>query len=210
MHKPDLKTLPNEFTAQYRKNLCLRLAGTLAFTAAADVFCLMYDFESVKNVGGARLMVFGIAFVLACLFFRLHLIFRKSWMGTIIEIKPKHSRRVKLQASTNLRNRLIVDLLIDRGEEEPFRFELWDEGMDKKGGRTEDGSHESFPVNKFLDQAPYKVGDKLIYLRGMKFPMRVGVVTEGMFDVLFVCPYCGEINKAERETCYHCGKILVK
>jgi len=210
MHKPDMKNLPREFVSQYRKNIAVRLIGTLVFTAAAGVFCLLYDFGGVKNVGGARLMVFAVAFALACLFFRLHLIFKPSWMGKITDIVPKHSRRVKLQASTNLRNRLIVDLLIDRGEEEPFRFELWDEGMDKRGGRTEDGSHESFPVNKFLDQAPYKVDDTVVYLRGMKFPMRVGVVTEGMFDVLFVCPYCGEINKAERENCYHCGRILVK
>ena len=210
MRKPDMNQLPREFVSQYRKNIAIRLIGTAVITAAAAVFCLMYDFGSVKNVGGARLMVFAIAFVLACLIFRLHLIFKSPWMGEITDIVPKHSRRVKVQASTNLRNRLIVDLLIDRGEEEPFTFELWDEGMDRRGGRTEDGSHESFPVNKFLDQAPYKVGDTLIYLRGMKYPMRCGVTVEGMFDVLFVCPYCGEINKAERENCYHCGKILVK
>lgn len=210
MHKPDMKNLPREFVSQYRKNIALRLAGTLVFTAAAGVFCLLYDFGSVRNVGGARLMVFAIAFAMACLIFRLHLIFQKSWMGEIAEIVPKRAKRVKLQASTNLRTRLIVDLVIDRGEEEPFCFELWDEGMEHKGQRTEDGSSESFPVNKFLDQAPYKVGDTLIYLRGMRYPMRYGVVTEGMFDVLFVCPYCGEINKAERENCYHCGKILVK
>ena len=210
MKKPDLNQLPREFVSQYRKNIALRLAGTVVFAAAAAVFCLLYDFGSVKNVGGARLMVFALAFAAACLILRLHLLFRTSWMGVITDIVPKHSRRVKLQASSNLRNRLIVDLIIDRGEEEPFTFELWDEGMDRRGGRTEDGSAEEFPVNKFLDQAPYKVDDTLIYLRGMKFPIRYGVTTEGMFDVLFVCPYCGEINKAERETCYHCGKILVK
>ncbi len=210
MHKPDLKNLPREFVSQYRKIIALRLAGTLAITAAAGVFCLMYDFGGVQNVGSARLMVFAIAFALSCLIFRLHLIFRKSWMGEVVDIIPKRSKRVKLQATNTLRTRLIVDLMIDRGEEEPFRFELWDEGMEHKGQRTEDGAAEGFPPNKFLDQAPYKVGDTVIYLRGMKYPMRFGVVTEGMFDVLFVCPYCGEINKAERENCYHCGRILVK
>lgn len=210
MHKPDLKQLPQEFVAQYRKNIALRLAGTGILAIAAGVFCIMYDFGDVRNVGGARFMVFLIAYAAACLIFKLHLIFKPAWMGTITEIIPKRAKRVKLQASTNLRTRLIVDLVIDRGEEEPFRFELWDEGMEHKGQRTEDGTSESFPDNKFLSQAPYKVGDTVICLRGMKYPMRVNVVTDGMFDVLFVCPYCGEINKAERETCYHCGKVLVK
>ncbi len=210
MHKPDLKNLPRDFISQYRKNIVLRLVGTAVFASAAAVFCLLYDFGGVRNVGGARLMVSAAAFAAACLVFRLHLLFKPSWMGKITEIRTKHSRRVKLQASTNLRNRLIVELTIDRGEEEPFCYELWDEGMDRQGQRTEDGSSEEFPVNKFLDQAPYKVDDTLIYLRGMKFPMRYGVKTEGMFDVLFVCPYCGEINKAERENCYRCGKILIK
>ncbi|MBQ8511113.1 MAG: hypothetical protein IJ497_00740 [Clostridia bacterium] len=210
MRKPDLSTLPREFVSQYRKNIALRLAGTGILAIAAGVFCFLYDFGDVRNVGGARFMVFLIAYAMSCLIFRLHLIFKPSWMGEIIEIIPKRAKRVKLQASTNLRTRLIVDLIIDRGEEEPFRFELWDEGMEHKGVRTEDGVAESFPENKFLSQAPYKTGDTVIYLRGMKYPMRCGVKTEGMFDVLFVCPYCGEINKAERETCYHCGKVMVK
>lgn len=210
MRKPNLRELPGEFVSQYRKNLAVRLGGTAGITAAAAVFCFMYDFGGVKNVAGARLMVLAVAFAAACLFFKLHLFFHTSWMGEINDIIPKHAMRVKVQASENLRKRLIVDLQIDRGEEEPYRFELWDEGMDHKGSRTEDGSHESFPENKFLTQAPYKVGDTVVYLRGMKYPMRIGVETEGMFDVLFVCPYCGEINKMERENCYHCGKYLVK
>lgn len=212
MRKPDSSLkLPEKFRKQYRKNIIIRTTGSLVLLAIAAVLCCVIDFSATRYPEMGMILIVGAAFVLSCLIFRFQLIlFKPSWVGIVREIVAKKERRMKVQASTNLRNRIIVHLYIDRGEAELYDHELWHEGMEHSGVRTEDGASESLPENKFLTEAPYKVDDTLIYLRGMRYPFRYGVLTEGMFDVRFVCPFCGEINKSERETCYHCNRTLVK
>lgn len=212
MRKPDSSLrLPEKFREQYRKNITIRTAGSLILLAAAAVLCFVIDFSASRYPEMGMVLIVAAAFVLSCLFFRFDLIlFKPSWVGIVREIVAKKERRMKVQASTNLRNRIIVHLYIDRGEAELYDHELWHEGMEHAGARTEDGTSESLPENKFLTEAPYKVDDTLIYLRGMRYPFRYGVLKEGMFDVRFVCPFCGEINKDDRDTCYHCGRDLVK
>ncbi|MBQ4354729.1 MAG: hypothetical protein IJC71_07525 [Clostridia bacterium] len=212
MRKPDTSLhLPESFRKQYRKNIAVRLFGSAVLIGIGVLLCSTADFSGLKYPQAGSVFIIFIAYVLACLFFRLqNILFKPSWMGTIEKIVPKRERRVKVQASTNLRRRMIVHLYIDRGEGKLFDYELWHEDMEHAGERSEDGARESIPKNKFLEEAPYKVGDTVVYLRGMRYPFRCGVETEGMFDVRFVCPFCGEINKAESDTCYHCRRTMVK
>lgn len=212
MRKPDSSIkLSEKFRQQYRKNIAIRSIGSLILLAVSVVLCFVIDFSTTKYPEMGMMLIIFAAFVLSCLFFRIDLIlFKPSWVGIVTDISAKKERRMKIQAASMLRNRMIVHLYIYRGDADIYDLELWDEGMDHAGMRTSDGAMEVLPVNKFLDEAPYKVEDTLVYLRGMKYPFRYGVQTEGMFDVRFVCPYCGEINRDERENCYHCGRELVK
>lgn len=211
MRKPDSSLkLPKKFQEQYRKNILIRSFGSMVLIAVGTFLCTILDFSASKYPEAGMIFVVFAAFVLACLFFRFDLIlFKRSWIGEIKDITAKKERRVKVQAQSNLRNRLIVHLSVDSGGD-MIDYELWHEGAEHNGERTEDGAKEAIPDNKFYTFAPYKIDDTIVYLRGMKYPFRYNVKTEGMFDVLFVCPFCGEINKAERDDCYHCRRTLVK
>lgn len=212
MRKPDSTLgLPPKFIAQYRKNILVRSVGGVVLVAVGAFFCTVMDFFASKYPMTGRVLVLLGMFAVACLAFRLDLIlFKPSWMGVIRDIIPKKESRVKLQAISNLRVRLIVHLYIDRGEGRLYDYELWNEGMEHAGERTENGVKDFIPANKFYDEAPYKVGDVVVYLRGLRYPFRFGVDAEGMFDVRYVCPFCGEINKNDRKNCYRCGRELVK
>lgn len=212
MRKPDSSLkLPEKFLAQYRKNIIIRTVGSVIILALGAVLCTVIDFSASKYPQAGVALVLFAAFVLTCLIFRFDLIlFKPSWVGIIKNIIPKKEKRVKLHASYWMRDRMIVHLYIDRGEANLYDHELWHEGMEHSAKRTVDGTSGYIAPNKFQTEAPFKVDDVVVYLRGMKYPFRYGVLTEGMFDVRFVCPFCGEINKAERDDCYHCGRTLVK
>ncbi len=197
----DKLRLPQKFREQYRRNLLLRIIGSTVFIAAAAFLCTVIDFSGsrypVMGVG----MVIGIGVLLACIVFRLHtILFSTSWCGTITHIEAARKYRADFNQRGKPSLKLLVILTIDCGEKKPKIIELFPDS-DLHGVNSE---------NKFYTLAPYKTGDTLVYLRGMKYPFRYGVETEDMFDIHFVCPFCGDINKAERETCYTCGKILIK
>ena len=185
--------LPQKFREQYRRHIIFRLLGSLVLIAAAALLCTVIDFSGSRYPVMGIVMVLACGFVLACLIVGIHrILFRTSWSGTITDIDADYHIRTK---NRGLSKKFIVTLTIDCGGKEPKKFELLHE--DRNG------------ENKYYTEAPYKVGDTVVFLRGMKYPMRYGVATEDMLT-LFVCPYCGDINKAERDTCYKCGKYLVK
>lgn len=212
MTKPDKNLkLPGKFLEQYRKNIALRTAGSIALLGIGAFLCTVIDFSSSKYPEAGMAAVMFVFFYIGKLAFGFdRILFRRSWMGKIAEINATKERRVKVWAQSHTRKRLIVHLMVDRGEGSLYDCELWHEGTEHSGERTEEGAKEAIPENKYYTYAPFKVDDTIVYLRGMKYPFRYNVQTEGMFDVLFVCPYCGEINKADREDCYHCRRTLVK
>lgn len=185
--------LPQKFREQYRNQLAARLGGSAGILGAAALLCNVIDFSGSRYPAMGIVMVMACGFVLACLIVGIHrILFRTSWSGTITDIDADYHIRTK---NRGLSKKFIVTLTIDCGGKEPKKFELLHE--DRNG------------ENKYYTEAPYKVGDTVVFLRGMKYPLRYGVETEDMLT-LFVCPYCGDINKAERDTCYKCGKFLVK
>lgn len=186
--------LPQKFLEQYRKNLTLRILGSIFLLALSAALCTVIDFSKISYPVMGVVMVIACGFVLSCLFFRFHaILFKTSWSGTITDISAAYHIRSKNRGITK---KFIVTLTIDCAEKKPKKFELFHEDM--------------HGVNKYYHYAPYKIGDTVVFLRGMKYPMRYNVETKDILDVQFVCPYCGDINKADRDTCYSCGKILVK
>ncbi len=188
--------LPQKFWNQYKLHVALRLIGSAAFLLLCCILCFMLDLSHIKYPVMAVIMVFAVGIALACILFRLHtILFQKSWTGKITNIEAKN--KIKTGNKARPTRKFVVTLTIDRGDGIPFFFELMHE--DQHG------------ENKYYTEAPYKLDDTVIYLRGLKYPMRYHVGdTPEFFDPLFVCPYCGEINKADRETCYRCGKLIVK
>ena len=148
MRKPDSSLkLPKRFLEQYRKNILIRSLGSVVLLAVGAFLCTVLDFSASKYPEAGMIFVVFAAFVLACLFFRFDLIlFKRSWIGEIKDITAKKERRVKVQAQSNLRNRLIVHLTVDSGGD-TIDYELWHEGAEHSGERTEDGAKESIPDN---------------------------------------------------------------
>lgn len=193
--------LPQKFLEQYRKNIVLRLFSAIVLLGIAGVLCSVIDFSGTRYPVMGAVMVMACGFVLACMISGLNrILFRASWSGTITEIDAALKTKANINHRGRPSSKLIVTLTIDCGGKKPKIVELFPDS-DLHGSESE---------NRFYTEAPYKVGDTVVFLRGMKYPMRYGVETEDMFDIHFVCPYCGDINKAERDTCYKCGKFLVK
>ena len=188
--------LPQKFCEQYRKNIGMRISSAIVLLSAAGSLCAAIDFSETRYPVMGVDMVMACGFVLACLIARVHwILFRKSWSGTITDIDIGYKTKTKERGFTR---RLAVTLTVDTGEKKQRRIELLPKQYTKE--------------NLFQIHAPYKPGDTVVYLRGMKYPFRYDVdeARDEMFDGMFVCPYCGDINKAERDTCYTCGKILIK
>ncbi len=186
--------LPQKFLEQYRTNILLRTLASIAVIAVCAVLCTAIDFSKTKYpvMGGA--MMIAVGFAASCIVFRFHaILFHPTWSGIITDVDASFKVRTKERGFTH---KFIVTLTVDCGEKRPKKVELFDRYKPKE--------------NKFQEYAPYKVDDTVVYMRGMKYPMRVGVEQTDMFDVHFVCPFCGEINKAERDKCYRCERMLVK
>ncbi len=208
MYKPDLSRLQPEFVKQYRRNMLLRSVFSGILMLAAVVSCFFIDISGARYPVGAVTFIILIGYILACLLFRLDLIlFHPSWKGEILAI----TFRQELIGRNTVK---VGYLKIDRGEKKSYCFLLrnsYTAPLRRKVTYQNDeftgNGHTIY--NKFQVEAPYKLNDKLVYLRGMKYPMRTGVDTDGT-DAKLVCPYCGGISDADRNTCYHCGRILEK
>ena len=178
--------LPQKFREQYRKNIGMRISSTITLLTVSGVLCAAIDFSGTRYPVMGVVMVLACGFVLACLIAHVHwILFRKSWVGTLTDIDIDYKTKTK---EKGFKRKLVVTLTVDTGGKKPRQIEL-----------LPDYTGE----NKFQIHAPYKPGDTLVYLRGMKYPFRYDVdeAKDEMFDGMFVCPYCGDINKAESESC---------
>ena len=201
MKKPDFASLPASFREEYRRHILLRVLGSAVLFAAAAFLCTRLDFSGLRYPVMGIVMVFAVAAALACILFRLHaLLFKPSWQGTVTEVGAFERIR-----STGTRGqpgrRMMVEVTVDRGEKKPYVLALF------RADKIADGAAG---VNLFQTHAPYKEGDTLVYLRGLRYPARFGVTeTDELFEQEFVCPFCGDFYTMERKTCYRCGRTLL-
>ena len=196
MNKIDKKRIPEEFWQEYRKNITARCIGSAVLLAAAGVLCGVLDFSGLKYPAMGAVLVLAVGVVLACLIFKIHrILFKKSWMGTILEAGASNKYKSGNKGSPKLTS--TVTVTVDRGDSEPYSEDIVEKDREGK--------------NLYQLEAPYKVGDTVAYFRGMKRFVRLNVENpEGLFDPKFACAYCGHINGADRERCYGCGKFLIK
>ena len=69
-------------------------------------------------------------------------------------------------------------------------------------------SHEgSFEKNPFYTKMPYQTGDKLIFLRGLRYPMRMEPEDYELQNV--VCPYCGDCFSIRTTICPRCKRKMI-
>lgn len=194
----DIRTkLPREFISEYRKNIALRCLGSLVVLALSGFICTLIDFSDHKYPAMGVFFVIAVGFAADALVFGLHrILFQPSWSGEITGIEAGYKVKTK---NKGFEKRMIVTVQIKKDSGKMYTAELF---------RAYEKNTEK---NAFQVYAPYKVGDRVVYLRGMKFFARYEVKnTEELSLPMFVCPYCGDINAAEREKCYSCGKILLK
>lgn len=195
MNKIENVTLPDGFRKEYRRHLTLRILGTLGLFLGAALIAWKGDFSTFRYPVGGRFLLLALAVLLALLIFRIHtILFCSSWMGEITDIR--------------------AEMKIVRGHKAlPTRKMVVTVTVQKKNGKryTKDLVREDHEKNNLYQiHAPFKVGDRVLYLRGLRCFARYGVENaEELLDPKFVCPYCGEINGLERERCYSCGKIQI-
>ena len=200
MRKPDFKSLPRAFRADYAKFAATRLALSAVLLAAGAAACVFTDFSGMKYPAMGRVLYIAAALALDCVLFGLHRFFRPSWEGTVLSVGAGY-KVVSGQKGRPVK-RVIVELEIDRGGKKPLRLGLYREDRHAVGEQH---------INVYQTEAPYKEGDTLIWLRGTKVPARIGVKDAGeLLDPKFVCAFCGEVNGLKRERCGECGKTILR
>ncbi len=194
--------LPREFLEDYRRDIAMRVFGSLAIINFFVFISTRIDFSDAKYPTAAMVFVILCGVVLSLILFKLCNYLKPSWVGKITAIESGYKTKTK---NKGLEKRLIVTVTVEREGRGEYKAELFRTPTDRASTTAMRGE------NLYHIYAPYKVGDTVLYLRGMKVFARVGVenVTE-LSDPHFVCPFCGEINKAERERCFSCGRILLK
>ena len=200
MRRPDMQALPAAFREEYRRHIALRLAASAALFVLAGVLCAVLDFSGLRYPAMGGVMIFAVAAALACVLFRLHQILRPSWQGTVTAVGA--SERIR---STGNRGqpgrRMMVEITVDRGEQKPYMLSLF------RSDKIASGAER---VNLFRTHAPYKEGDTLVYLRGLRYPARIGVENaDELFAPEYVCPFCGEFYTTDRKRCFGCGRTLL-
>ncbi|MBQ3708635.1 MAG: hypothetical protein II889_12155 [Clostridia bacterium] len=200
MTKPDRSRLPASFRADYRRYILTRILASALLFLAAGFLCTRIDFTNLRYPAMGIVMVYAAAAALACILFRLHRLFLPSWQGTVTKVGA--FERI---CSTGNRGqpgrRMMVELTVDRGEKKPYTLSLF---------RSDKIANGAASVNLFQTHAPYKEGDTLVYLRGLRYPARIDVAdADELFEPEYVCPFCGEFYTRERKTCYRCGKTLL-
>lgn len=197
MRKPDIGRFPAAFREEYRRHVFLRLLGCAAVFVLAGVLCALLDFSGLKYPAMGTAMIFAIAAAADCVLFRLHHFLRPSWEGTVTAA-GSFSRIKPVGTRGQPGHRTMVEITVDRGEAKPYVLSLF---------RADKIADKGAAVNVFQTHAPYKVGDTLVYFRGLRYPARVDVKdVDALFAPEFVCPYCGEFSGPERSRCYRCGK----
>ena len=200
MRKPDYHALPREFREDYTRFAAVRLAGSALLLAAAAAACFTLDFGGLKYPAMGIVLVLAAAVAAACVLFGFHRFLKPSWQGEITDIVCDYQT-----VSTGNRGRserqLMVDLTVDRGEKKPYRIRL-----SRENGVT----HGKLRVNVFQTEAPYKIGDSLLFLPGFRYPSRIDVKDAAeTLDPKFVCPFCGGIGSLSRERCQECGRTVL-
>ena len=201
MRRPALSALPGAFREDYVRFAALRLAGSVLFLAAGIALCCFVDFSGLRYPAMGPVFILAADFVLVCLLFGLHRFLKPGWVGEI-EAVDCGMKTVTGGNKGAPERRMVVDLTVNRGEKKPYRVRLF----------REDGvTHGGTKVNVFQTEAPYKVGDTLLFLPGFRWPARMNVAdADETLAPKFVCPFCGAIGPLAKTNCPGCGRTVLR
>lgn len=202
------------FRREYRRNLMFRITGAVLWLLGGGMLCLFGDFSHSAHPEITQLLLLTGAAVSAFAMFGLsRILFRRSWRGIITGIRCEQGAR---RIGDMYHRDIMVTLVIDRGERHPYELELEAprdslESIRLRQNGVGESTEGAYHRNPYYYQAPYKVDDTVVYLRGMKYPFRYGIGNCSELEVPYVvCPYCGEVNRAKEDTCMRCHKYLIK
>lgn len=209
--------IPSFFLRTYRKYIAYRvLAGTGLLIAAAFVslFAAEYSERSPAITGTVCFLL-----LLGAGGYKLRLkeiLFGKTWAGTICDIVYEPgARRTSIFDDLYFRDMMVKLFVIPSGgkSDDPIVIELGNYCKDATDSRQLralglNESHEgSFEKNPFYTKMPYQTGDQLLFLRGLRYPLRMEPDDDELQNV--VCPYCGDCFSIRTAFCPRCKKQMI-
>lgn len=209
--------IPSFFLRTYRKHIAYRVlagAGLLVAAAFISLFAAKYSERSPVITGTVCfLLILGIGS------YKLRLkeiLFGKTWTGTVCDIVCEPgARRTSIFDDLYFRDMMVKLIVIPSAgkSDDPIVIELGNYCKDATGSRQLralglNESHEgSFEKNPFYTKMPYQTGDQLLFLRGMRYPMRMEPEICELQNV--VCPYCGDCFSIRTAFCPRCRKRMI-
>lgn len=209
--------IPSFFLRTYRKYIAYRvLAGTGLLIAAAFVSLFAAEYsERFPYITGTVCFLL----LLGAGGYKLRLkeiLFGKTWTGTVCDIVCEPgARRTSIFDDLYFRDMMVKLYVIHSSgkTDEPIVIELGNYCKDATDSRQLralglNESHEgSFEKNPFYTKMPYQTGDQLLFLRGLRYPLRMNPDDDVLQNV--VCPYCGDCFFIRIKNCPHCGKRTI-
>ena len=209
--------IPSFFFKTYRKYIAYRvLVGAVLFIAAAFVslFAAEYSERSPAITGTVCFLL-----LLGAVGYKLRLkeiLFGKTWTGTVCDIVCEPgARRTSIFDDLYFRDMMVKLIVIPSAgkSDDPIVIELGNYCKDATDSRQLralglNESHEgSFEKNPFYTKMPYQTGDQILFLRGLRYPLRMNPDNVGLQNV--VCPYCGDCFSIRTAFCPRCGKKMI-
>ncbi len=209
--------IPDFFFQTYRKHiLCRVLAGTvlLIVSVFVSLFAAEYSRRSPVITGTICFLL-----LLGVINYKLglkDLLFGKTWTGTICDIVyAPGARRTSIFSDLYFTDMMVKLFVIPSAgnTDEPIVIELGNYCKDATDSRQLralglNESHEgSFEKNPFYTKMPYQTGDHLLFLKGLRYPLRMEPDNYEMQNV--VCPYCGDCFSIREPLCPRCRRKTI-
>ncbi len=207
--------VPEDFIRNYQRYIilkCLLFGVIMLIMFSISIFLSGF---SGRSKSMTVLLVMLISISVSGYGLDIHLLlFNRTWIGKIDDIECKQSsRRTSKWNDIYFTDTMVYLYVTPEGKKSTKEIVL---------GNCKDSSYSrrlralglnesfegSFEKNPFYEKMPYNVGDTLLFLRGLKYPLRVLVDATDKLQYV-VCPYCGDCFKIEADKCPRCKKTLI-
>ncbi len=206
--------VPEKYIGNYRRYIILKcLLFAVILTAILSVAVCLSRF-SVRSGFATVLLVMLVSTYVVGYSMDMHLMFRKTWVGSIENIEYKNGPRKTDKWNDIYYIDIMVHLYVTPEGSGDTKEIILGNCKDSTYSRRlralglNESSEGSFDKNPFYVKMPYRTGDTLLFLRGLKYPMRV--LIDGTDELQYVvCPYCGDCFKINTDNCPRCHRTLI-
>ena len=209
--------IPDHFIKAYRKHILFRtLIFAVVAAAAVPVSIAAAGFSS-RSPELTGVFCYLLIFAVAAYNLKIKgILFGKTWTGTIVGIEyAPGARRTSILSDMYFTDMLVkLTVIPSKGRpDETFVMELGNYCKDATDSRQQralglNESHEgSFEKNPFYTKMPYETGDRLLFLRGLRYPLRMRPDDYTAQNV--VCPFCGDVFTILTDLCPRCRRKLI-